>query len=221
MRGVSVHGILTPEKKSLCSSLRRNLRTSPGGWHIPHTFVFPLLSNFLSAWMHINGLMWQVKAVAIQTVWGHPDLKITAYASLLQQSCFQILYTCYPHFLSHSLGCVFYLKWKNWCISTLRFFFPSMHQHSCNSKGYTSNEGWILTLFAATSITVIKTLPSWALAGLLPPTGHPFHSHCSSLNSISYLQTQWRDRLFRNVCNNNHPFCRLFRVLSTLGSVLL
>lgn len=25
-----------------CSSLRRNLRTSPGGRHIPHTFVFPL-----------------------------------------------------------------------------------------------------------------------------------------------------------------------------------
>ena len=39
------------------------------------------------------------------------------------------------------------------------FFFPSVHQHSWNSKGYTSNECWILRLFAATNTTVTKRLP--------------------------------------------------------------
>lgn len=48
MRGVSVCVILALEKKSLCSSFRRNLRTSSGGWYIPHTFVcllYPLSSQ--------------------------------------------------------------------------------------------------------------------------------------------------------------------------------
>lgn len=84
--------------------------------------------------------------------------------------------TCCIYFVPLSVMLSNFMSWIAYflSLSTLYFLFtveelktshllsifpPSVHWHSWNSEGYTSNEHWILILFAATNTRVRKRLP--------------------------------------------------------------
>lgn len=136
MRRVNVCGILAPEKNTCVPHseeiwpLRRNLMTSPGGRHIPHTFVvflYPHSSQTGRTQMCLCGRSKQEPYKLSWTTQISKSLHVHLYCS---NHAFRF-YIPTIHIFSLYLGCISYSKWKNWCI--FKIFFP----HLCISTAVT------------------------------------------------------------------------------------
>lgn len=124
IRGVSVYGILAPKKKFLVFLTQKKSEDFTRRVTHPHiSFVSNFLSTQKCAYVesqnrsHINyvGPPWSQKSLHVHLHYSNCAFKFHIPA---------------PNILS--LGCIFYLKWKNWCNSTWSLF-----SHLCISTAVT------------------------------------------------------------------------------------